>query len=227
MSTTNHQPIRRHSTCTPSVLARSAGLFRIPKTMCTMAKGSFVNNLNFLLAGLGALPRCESLVWRATPRSSRLASHPNPTAKSPSYFLTSPKGSFVNNLNFLLAGLGALPRCESLVWRATPRSSRLASHPNPTAKSPSYFLTSPKLNSISHSHTSSGVLNDRNGSNVKHRVAGARLSQQRRIQLRSGALAAPGYALMLIEIKFSDDLRVSHVGQHPAHGRALHPTVLH
>jgi len=55
-----------------------------------MAKGSFVNNLNFLLAGLGALPRCESLVWRATPRSSRLASHPNPTAKSPSYFLTSP-----------------------------------------------------------------------------------------------------------------------------------------
>jgi len=54
------------------------------------------------------------------------------------------KGSFVNNLNFLLAGLGALPRCESLVWRATPRSSRLASHPNPTAKSPSYFLTSPK-----------------------------------------------------------------------------------
>jgi len=54
------------------------------------------------------------------------------------------KVSFVNNLDFLLAGLGALLRCDSLVWRATPRSSRLASHPNPTAKSPSYFLTSPK-----------------------------------------------------------------------------------
>ena len=58
-----------------------------------MTKGSFVNNLDFLLAGLGALLRCDSLVGRATPRLSRLASHPNPTAKSPSYFLTCPKGS--------------------------------------------------------------------------------------------------------------------------------------
>ena len=55
------------------------------------------------------------------------------------------KGSFVNNLDFLLAGLGALLRCDSLVWRATPRSSRLASHPNPTAKSSSNFFTNPKL----------------------------------------------------------------------------------
>jgi len=98
-----------------------------------------------LLAGLGALLRCDSLVWRATPRSSRLASHPNPTAKSSSNFFTNPKGSFVNNLDFLLAGLGALLRCDSLVWRATPRSSRLASHPNPTAKSSSNFFTNSKL----------------------------------------------------------------------------------
>jgi len=106
-------------------------------------KGSFVNNLDFLLAGLGALLRYDSLVWRATPRSSRLASHPNPTAKSPIYFLKSLKGSFVNNLGFLLAGLGALLRATQASRNATPRSSRLASHPNPTAKSPSYFLKSP------------------------------------------------------------------------------------
>jgi len=39
--------------------------------------------------------------------------------------------------------LGALRRCESLVWLATRRTSRLASHPNPAAKCSSYFLTSP------------------------------------------------------------------------------------
>jgi len=64
------------------------------------AKGSFVNNWDFLLAGWGALLRCDSLVWRATPHSSRLASYPNPTAKSPSYFLTSPNcqnGKIVGN----------------------------------------------------------------------------------------------------------------------------------
>ena len=110
------------------------------------AKCSFVSSLDFLLAGLGALRRCDSLMWRATPHSSRLASHPIPTAKSPSYFLSSTEGSFVKNLDFLLAGLGALRRCDSLMWRATPHSSRLASHPNPTAKSPSYFLSSPKIN---------------------------------------------------------------------------------
>ena len=39
--------------------------------------------------------------------------------------------------------MGALRRCESLVWLATRRTSRLASHPNPAAKFPSQFLTSP------------------------------------------------------------------------------------
>ncbi len=58
------------------------------------------------------------------------------------------KRSFVSNLDFLLAGLGALLRCDSLVGRATPRSPRLASHPNLTAKSPGYFLTSPKLRGL-------------------------------------------------------------------------------
>jgi len=70
---------------TPALLFPAISLLLLAYT-----KGSFVNNLDFLLAGLGALLRCDSLVWRATPHSSRLASHPNPTAKSPSYFLTSP-----------------------------------------------------------------------------------------------------------------------------------------
>ena len=42
---------------------------------------------------MGALRRCESLVWLATRRAPRLASHPNPATKCPSYFLTDPKWS--------------------------------------------------------------------------------------------------------------------------------------
>ena len=40
--------------------------------------------------------------------------------------------------------LGALRRCESLVWLATRRAPRLASHPNPAANCTSYFVTGPK-----------------------------------------------------------------------------------
>ncbi len=38
---------------------------------------------------------------------------------------------------------GALRRCEALVWLATRRAVRLASHPDPAAKCSSYFRTGP------------------------------------------------------------------------------------
>ena len=44
--------------------------------------------------------------------------------------------------------LGALRRCESLVWLATRHASRLALHPNPAAKCASYFVTDPNDTAI-------------------------------------------------------------------------------
>ena len=64
-----------------------------------------------------------------------------------SYFSVQAKGSFVNNLTLGSLALGALRRCESLVWLATRRASRLASHPNPATQYSSYFLTNPNLRS--------------------------------------------------------------------------------
>jgi hypothetical protein len=46
----------------------------------------------FARLGLGALRRCQWLVWLATRHHRRLALHPNPAVKCPSYSQTSPKG---------------------------------------------------------------------------------------------------------------------------------------
>ena len=112
---------------------------------------------NFLVVGYLHARRCECLCWVLAPQCAHNSLRPlglvamnmslgdGVNHGDGSSCNGGTEGSFVNNLTLGSLNLGALRRCESLVWLATRRAPRLASHPNSAAKCSSYFLTSPNM----------------------------------------------------------------------------------